>query len=84
MHASVKPIQGLLLFERRWSRITCNSLTVVGAASVNYKDIMLATGKLQREADANNGALGFEWSGRVRAVCLTAHFSSSAACAPSV
>ena len=47
-------------------------MAALGAAAVNYKDIMLATGKLQREADANNGALGFEWSGRVRTVCLMA------------
>ncbi len=63
----------------------CDSACLcLGAAAVNYKDIMLATGKLQREADANSGALGFEWAGRVRTACLTAVVNSSAACAPSI
>ena len=51
-----------------WKVLPLNCLCVC-AASVNYKDIMLATGKLPREADINFGALGFEFSGRVRTVC---------------
>ena len=47
---------------------------------------MLASGKLQREADANGGALGFEFSGIVRPACPLKHSGhlsdSEIICAP--